>query len=746
MTDRARRWQIVLAAAAIALVGGTTSAISPAHAEPMTVPFVDRLGCGSSDAALTPILGYSGNGVALEGGEYSPQTAHSAYAGVTGLFTAASAGAQYTTYSPLGYGAETVLRGVEALGFPSVTAGTQITITLDLTHAQALAFTVGGIDSPSLVDVSASNAGSPVSPNAAAHSTTAGSASVSLIGQTARVQGATSGTSDDAVPEKAVDIWFPSPVDRLTFRVHGSGSGVDGGFLVTPPVACQAGAVTLTSPGPGAPTVDADAGRVAYRIPLSLTVTSTADATGAALYPAVSAPLGERLAASGIQLDGLTAVGSAPAACALAPDAANTAVVLASSAALIPGESCTLELEASVSMPQSTSDRTVTLDSRLASSPATSSRQKAVSDPLELTFPGVASGLRVTDASNGAAKPAETVPHTTTIVNEGPGAALDVTASIQIPEGATISGIPSGCSLGAALTCEIGALAPGASTTLSYQITVPSKAAPGTALVFQTSASASTQLAAAVGEFRITVAAGTPSRPSLPARPPSPPRSLTPDPPTSPSREPATPPPAPAPPAPAPPVTAPTGPPAATMRVTPLGLDLKLRAPRIAPGTAATLRGTLGPNDSPTSVTVTLTGAVGKGMAYRMVDVAPDGECTVTASTFSCAAVLEPGATASVTIRLYADALNAPQTAIQQLRVASDVDGQANASTVSIDVGGSGETGSLASTISTFNITTFPGAFVILLAMLLYALAAAVARRGRAPAPAAESRDMRTPR
>jgi hypothetical protein len=97
-----------------------------------------------------------------------------------------------------------------------------------------------------------------------------------------------------------------------------------------------------------------------------------------------------------------------------------------------------------------------------------------------------------------------------------------------------------------------------------------------------------------------------------------------------------------------------------------------------------------------------------------------------------------------VDVRLFADALDSPATATQQLTLASSRAAQSNAmtSTISVDHGPT-DTEALADQITTFDITTFPGAFIPLLSMLLLGLAAAVAetnrRRGAAattiPAP-----------
>ncbi len=164
-----------------------------------------------------------------------------------------------------------------------------------------------------------------------------------------------------------------------------------------------------------------------------------------------------------------------------------------------------------------------------------------------------------------------------------------------------------------------------------------------------------------------------------------------------------------------------------------LPMDLRLSAQRIVPGTAADMRGTLGPNASGATVVITFSGRMSPGMVYRDVHVAVDGAvlpCTVGTTTFSCTVPLDPGQRADVTVRVYADAVNAPDTAVQQLAVASNRQAQANAVTVTTAVAkGTTEAAALADQITTFTVTEFPGAMVPLLAMILFALAAAVATR-----------------
>ncbi|MFJ4295191.1 Ig-like domain-containing protein [Curtobacterium sp. NPDC089689] len=164
-----------------------------------------------------------------------------------------------------------------------------------------------------------------------------------------------------------------------------------------------------------------------------------------------------------------------------------------------------------------------------------------------------------------------------------------------------------------------------------------------------------------------------------------------------------------------------------------LPVDMRFGTQRIVPGTAADMRGTLGPNASGAAVVIDFSGRMSPGMVYRDVHVEVEGEtlaCEVGTTTFACSIPLDPGQQADVTVRVYADAVNAPDTAVQQLAVASDRQAQANAVTVTTAVAkGTTEAAELADQITTFNVTEFPDAMVPLLAMILFALAAAVATR-----------------
>ena len=167
----------------------------------------------------------------------------------------------------------------------------------------------------------------------------------------------------------------------------------------------------------------------------------------------------------------------------------------------------------------------------------------------------------------------------------------------------------------------------------------------------------------------------------------------------------------------------------------PVGIDLRFGSPRIAPGTAADLRGTLGPNASDQEVVLTFQGRITPGMVYRSVVVTVGDRvvtCTVATSSFTCEVPLGPGESADVAVRVFADGLAAPDTAVQQLSVDSDLADQANVATLTTPVAATGtEASRLADQITTFTVTEFPGAMLPLLAMLLFALAATVAGRRR---------------
>lgn len=113
-------------------------------------------------------------------------------------------------------------------------------------------------------------------------------------------------------------------------------------------------------------------------------------------------------------------------------------------------------------------------------------------------------------------------------------------------------------------------------------------------------------------------------------------------------------------------------------------------------------------------------------MIYRSVRGIVGGEdaaqCIVAPRQFSCVITLLTGQSATMEIRLLADALNAPDTAIQQLAVASSEPSQNDARTVTTRVNSSRDT-DVWTPAFTLDFTSFPAAFLPLLALLLFALA-----------------------
>ncbi|MBW1641169.1 hypothetical protein G3H63_19090 [Microbacterium resistens] len=147
------------------------------------------------------------------------------------------------------------------------------------------------------------------------------------------------------------------------------------------------------------------------------------------------------------------------------------------------------------------------------------------------------------------------------------------------------------------------------------------------------------------------------------------------------------------------------------------------------------MRGTLGPNLRAEPITVVLTGAMGKGARYRSVSAEREGDpipgpdpCEVEITTFRCELVLAPGDEVSLAIRVFVDALNAPDTVRQRLSAATGTGGESRA-TVTASVGAAVGAPTAAEGPPGFEILRFPLAFLPLLALLLYALAASVAAR-----------------
>lgn len=188
-------------------------------------------------------------------------------------------------------------------------------------------------------------------------------------------------------------------------------------------------------------------------------------------------------------------------------------------------------------------------------------------------------------------------------------------------------------------------------------------------------------------------------------------------------------------PRPAPPAVAPPPPPRATppVVVAPRAeaarpLPLRLAGRSVPVGTVGTLRGTIGPSASAVPVTITVTGALDKGMSYRSVILDPAGRCTLGRATFRCEVGLQPGQTAEIAIRVASDALNAPAAARHRLgaSIAGAAGGADSTVSTTLPIAVGTEADDVARQVS-----TAPGGFLPLLALLLFALAATVAERRR---------------
>ena len=189
----------------------------------------------------------------------------------------------------------------------------------------------------------------------------------------------------------------------------------------------------------------------------------------------------------------------------------------------------------------------------------------------------------------------------------------------------------------------------------------------------------------------------------------------------------------PAPPAPFVPPVVPARPAPAAAPVRALPLSLRLAAAELTPGTVSTMRGTIGPNTTDEPVSVTVAGSTVKGVTYRSAELGPAGDCTVSGQSFQCAADLAPEAEAELQVRLYIDPLNAPSTVRQQITLGSDLPGQRNAMTTTAAVKAPPD--AAAAELLRLDMSSFPGAFVPLLGMLLFAVAAVAADRRRGSPP-----------
>lgn len=693
----------------------------PASAEFVVVPFIDRLGCGTSDPEVTPVFSYAGSGTAVEGGEYTATTAASSYPEVHGSFGTVAGAPGYATDSLVGYGSDAQYREAAGIGFSAVREGNGSTLTLQLPHPQAVEFTVGGIQVPSQLVISGSGPAGEVTPSAEARSSTPGSAGPEFDGTSVRISGAANVEGADAASERAVDVWFTEPIDRLELTISASGPGEDNGFIITPPVACQSGTVSTRADAVGSPRIDAADGAVSTDLDFSTTVGNVSPSSGAALYPAVTTSLADAASERGLSLVSVTEISRSAPACTLAPEAITTGTLLDASAPIGPGESCTLTWRATVSGPPSAADGILSFETALSSSLPTAARVKAEAT-TNVAFVPPRPALTILESGGTTAVAGSSVARTSVVRNDGPAPALGTAFTVDAPSGAAVTAASHGCTAGADLTCHLGTIAPGATATVSYVVAVEDGIADGTLLRFATAASTNRLPDRSTSSFVISVERPqpVPTAPALPAQP------------TPPSRAPAA--------EPLDPVLSVTSAPAPgrpialdppLVRIRPIALDLRFPAVRLVPGMVSAMRGSIGPNTGSERSILTFTGTVSKGTSYRSIIVDPGGDCAVRTTTFDCTVTLEPGTSATVEIRLYADSLNAPATVRQQLVLDSADARQSNAVTTSIDVARANESQALASAITRFDMSSFPGAFLPLLALLIYALAAGVAEAER---------------
>lgn len=157
-----------------------------------------------------------------------------------------------------------------------------------------------------------------------------------------------------------------------------------------------------------------------------------------------------------------------------------------------------------------------------------------------------------------------------------------------------------------------------------------------------------------------------------------------------------------------------------------LPTSLTLASGPLIPGQVSSFVGSLGPNASSAPVTVTFAGSVTRGFTYRSVDSDPAGTCEVSTLQFSCSITLQPGQRAVLQVRLLTDALNAPDYARQQLTTSTSDSSAPNLMTLATRVAGPRQVDLLSAAI-----TSTPGSFIVLLALLLFALAATETEKRR---------------
>ncbi|MGN6409252.1 MAG: hypothetical protein ACTHMH_12955 [Curtobacterium sp.] len=490
-------------AAALGVLLVATASVLPtsaASADTITVPFQDHLGCIAADgyaATSTPIFSKQGGSGAVADGariQFDSPSVTSAYPMQPGVFSAVTnptGSFGFGSFGQEGYGSTSYYSGANGIGFSSVDAGAQGTLTVTMPYAQRVQFTVGGIDAPSGLEVTATGPSGAVPAQSQAKSTAAGSATARSVGGVAQIAGANqpAGTLDN-VPQKAVDVWFDQPVQTLTIRVMGDGTNTptDGGFLLTPPLGCQSGSVQSANATAEAtdvqPTPDGDAD-VSYTVPLTTTVTNASPTGGMVLLPTVRSDLRARVTALGGTVDAIDETASSDPACTVPTDALGSGHLLGSTAALAPGATCTQTATATVTLPQDAAARTISVTATLASSANdTYSRVKGTATST-LTFPGVPAALTLEQSGVDRALPTAAVERSFTVRSTGPGVARAVIITID-PGGfpatvCTVDDVPTDCdALVGGTPVALGALAAGAERVVTIRGTIPRGTPAGT--------------------------------------------------------------------------------------------------------------------------------------------------------------------------------------------------------------------------------------------------------------------------
>jgi hypothetical protein len=453
---------------------------------------VNRLQCTTlDDVGVTPVYGKTSTGLytpAAPGTDLGLDTKASAFPPTTGTYSAATS-SFYSSYGPAGYGDTTVYRGELAIGAQNVTDPSDSTVTISLPYAQRLQFTIGGMDAPSVVDVTGAGPDGAIVPSGAARSTEPGSTTTSTVGDSLHVVGSSAYAQNaDPIPEKSADVWFEQPVTSITLHQYGQGAGNDGGYVITPALGCQTGTVSTADAQAVATDVSAADGdtTVTYEVPVTTTVTNTAAASDMQLVPAVRSDLAARVQDLGGSLDALSSTSTG--ACALPSDALTSDLLTASSGALAPDASCVQRATATVTLPLDADPRTLSITSTLASSTDQSASRVKDDSTASLTFPAVRSALTVVAAGPSSGLPTAPVTKTFTVRGTGPDTSGRSTISIDDPEGfpvrsCSVSGLatqPSCDDLLSGDPVPIGTVAAGATRTVTIRGVVPDGTAAGT--------------------------------------------------------------------------------------------------------------------------------------------------------------------------------------------------------------------------------------------------------------------------